>query len=65
MIDDAKLIAPRRETMKRDMESLIHHFKLFTEGYCVREGETYLRLNRPRESSESISFPMVQTNPID
>ena len=48
MIDDAKLIAPRRETMKRDMESLIHHFKLFTEGYCVKEGEVYAAVEAPK-----------------
>ena len=48
MVDDAKLIAPRRETMKRDMESLIHHFKLFTEGYCVREGEVYAAVEAPK-----------------
>ena len=48
MIDDAKLIAPRRETMKRDMESLIHHFKLFTEGYCVTEGEVYAAVEAPK-----------------
>ncbi len=48
MLDDAKLIAPRRETMKRDMESLIHHFKLFTEGYCVREGEVYAAVEAPK-----------------
>lgn len=48
MIDDAKLIAPRRETMKRDMESLIHHFKLFTEGYCVQEGEAYAAVEAPK-----------------
>ena len=48
MIDDAKLFAPRRETMKKDMESLIHHFKLFTEGYCVREGEAYAAVEAPK-----------------
>ncbi len=48
MIDDAKLIAPRRETMKRDMEALIHHFKLFTEGYCVPEGEAYAAVEAPK-----------------
>ena len=48
MLDDAKLIAPRRETMKRDMESLIHHFKLFTEGYCVKEGEAYAAVEAPK-----------------
>ncbi len=48
VINDAKLIAPRREIMKRDMESLIHHFKLFTEGYCVREGEVYAAVEAPK-----------------
>ena len=34
--------------MKDDMESLIHHFKLFTEGYCVPEGETYAAVEAPK-----------------
>jgi NADH-quinone oxidoreductase subunit D len=34
--------------MKGDMESLIHHFKLFTEGYCVPEGETYAAVEAPK-----------------
>src|SRR4029079_14006931 len=38
---DNKIVPPNRETMKADMESLIHLFKLFTEGYCVPEGEVY------------------------
>ena len=41
MSDDHKVTPPDRESMKGDMESLIHHFKLFTEGYCLPEGETY------------------------
>ena len=41
MIDDHKIAPPRREEMKQDMEALIHHFKLFTEGYCVPHGEVY------------------------
>ncbi|MCZ6805137.1 MAG: NADH-quinone oxidoreductase subunit D [Proteobacteria bacterium] len=48
MIDDHKLTAPRREEMKDDMESLIHHFKLFTEGYCVPEGEVYSAVEHPK-----------------
>ena len=48
MLDDAKLAAPPREAMKEDMESLIHHFKLFTEGYCVPEGETYAAVEAPK-----------------
>ena len=34
--------------MKADMEALIHHFKLFTEGYCVPEGEVYTALEHPK-----------------
>lgn len=48
IIDDHKLVPPRREEMKDDMESLIHHFKLFTEGYCVPEGEVYAAVEHPK-----------------
>ncbi len=48
IIDDHKLVPPRREEMKDDMESLIHHFKLFTEGYCVPEGEVYSAIEHPK-----------------
>ncbi len=41
MIENFKVAPPSREEMKDDMEALIHHFKLFTEGYCVPAGETY------------------------
>jgi NADH-quinone oxidoreductase subunit D len=34
--------------MKDDMEALIHHFKLFTEGYCVPEGEVYSAVEHPK-----------------
>ncbi|GJL81899.1 MAG: NADH-quinone oxidoreductase subunit D [marine bacterium B5-7] len=48
MLENYKVVPPDRETMKRDMESLIHHFKLFTEGYCVPEGETYSAVEAPK-----------------
>jgi NADH-quinone oxidoreductase subunit D len=48
MIDDHKVVPPRRVEMKDDMESLIHHFKLFTEGYCVPEGEAYAAIEHPK-----------------
>jgi len=48
MISDHKISAPKREEMKDDMESLIHHFKLFTEGYCVPAGETYAAVEAPK-----------------
>ena len=48
MLDDHKLAPPSRESMKGDMESLIHHFKLFTEGYCVPPGEAYAAIEHPK-----------------
>lgn len=48
MVEDHKIVPPRRETMKHDMESLIHHFKLFTEGFCVPEGQAYAAVEHPK-----------------
>ena len=48
MIDDHKIVPPSREEKKDDMESLIHHFKFFTEGYCVPEGEAYAAVEAPK-----------------
>jgi NADH-quinone oxidoreductase subunit D len=48
MVDDHKLVPPRREEMKEDMEALIHHFKLFTEGFCIPEGEAYAAVEHPK-----------------
>ena len=48
MAEDRKVVPPRRVEMKDDMESLIHHFKLFTEGYCVPEGEAYAAVEHPK-----------------
>ncbi|MCI0508316.1 MAG: NADH-quinone oxidoreductase subunit D [Gammaproteobacteria bacterium] len=48
MLDDHKLAPPAREHMKSDMESLIHHFKLFTEGYTLPEGEVYTAVEHPK-----------------
>jgi NADH-quinone oxidoreductase subunit D len=48
MIDDHKIVPPTRVEMKDDMESLIHHFKLFTEGYCVPAGEAYAAVEHPK-----------------
>ncbi len=45
---DHKVTPPHREEMKGDMESLIHHFKLFTEGYCLPEGEAYGAVEHPK-----------------
>ena len=48
MLEDNKVSPPPREAMKGDMEALIHHFKLFTEGYCVPEGEAYAAIEHPK-----------------
>jgi len=46
--DNHKVTPPRREEMKADMEGLIHHFKLFTEGYTLPEGEVYTAIEHPK-----------------
>ncbi|KAG0554743.1 hypothetical protein KC19_12G114700 [Ceratodon purpureus] len=46
--DDRKLTAPSRTQMKQSMESLIHHFKLYTEGFHVPEGATYTAVEAPK-----------------
>ena len=48
ILDDYKLSPPPREEMKEDMESLIHHFKLFTEGYSVPAGQAYRAIEAPK-----------------
>ncbi len=48
ILDDHKLTPPSREHMKGDMESLIHHFKLFTEGYTLPAGEAYSAVEHPK-----------------
>ncbi len=48
MVDDHKITPPSRTEMKADMEALIHHFKLFTEGYSVPQGEVYAAVEAPK-----------------
>jgi NADH-quinone oxidoreductase subunit D len=48
MLKNFKVVPPTREEMKDDMEALIHHFKLFTEGFCVPAGETYAAVEAPK-----------------
>lgn len=48
MIDDYKIAPPPRAEMKQSMEALIHHFKLYTEGYHVPAGETYTAVEAPK-----------------
>ena len=46
--DNHKVAPPDRESMKANMEELIHHFKLFTEGFRVPEGEAYAAVEHPK-----------------
>jgi NADH-quinone oxidoreductase subunit D len=48
MVRNFKVAPPTRLEMKDDMEALIHHFKLFTEGYAVPEGEIYCAVEAPK-----------------
>jgi NADH-quinone oxidoreductase subunit D len=48
IVDDHKVAPPRREKMKAHMEELIHHFKLFSEGIHVPEGEVYAAIEHPK-----------------
>ena len=47
-VDDHKIVPPKRGEMKRSMEALIHHFKLYTEGYHVPAGEVYAAVEAPK-----------------
>lgn len=47
-LDDHKITPPTRLEMKQDMEALIHHFKLFTEGFCLPAGEVYSAVEAPK-----------------
>ena len=45
---DGKIVPPKRGEMKGSMEALIHHFKLYTEGYHVPPGEIYRAVEAPK-----------------
>jgi len=47
-IDDKKITPPTRNIMKSSMESLIHHFKLYTEGYNLLKGKLYTSTEAPK-----------------
>ena len=49
--DDRKVVLPPREELHTSMESLIHHFKIVTEGFRVPEGEIYVAVESPRGES--------------
>ena len=47
-VDDFKVISPSRPRMKKDMEALIHHFKLYTEGFSIPSDDAYVSLEAPK-----------------
>lgn len=47
-VEDCKIAPPKRQIMKKSMESLIHHFKLYSEGFSVPRGETYTVIEGPK-----------------
>lgn len=48
ILESDKVVPPKRAVMKRDMEAMIHHFKLFTEGYTIPAGEAYAAVEHPK-----------------
>ena len=64
IVDDRKIAPPPRGEIKTSMEALIHHFKLFTEGYHVRRARPTRRSKRPRANSASIWWRMEPTSRI-
>jgi NADH dehydrogenase (ubiquinone) Fe-S protein 2 len=48
IIEDSKVVPPLRAFMKTDMESLIHHFKLYSEGFNIKQEETYTIVEAPK-----------------
>ena len=64
VVDDNKIAPPRRSEMKRSMEALIHHFKLYTEGYHVPAGEVYAAVEAPKGEFGVYSSPTAPTSPI-
>lgn len=62
---DYKLIFPSRFSMKFSMESLIHHFKLFTEGFVIPNGETYLAIEAPKGEFVFSWLQIIAINLLD
>ncbi len=61
---DGKVVPPKRGEMKRSMEALIHHFKLYTEGFHVPAGEVYAAVEARRANSAFISSRTARTSRI-
>jgi NADH dehydrogenase (ubiquinone) Fe-S protein 2 len=55
-VDDYKIVPPPRASMKESMEALIHHFKLYSEGYSVPPGEVLSFLLKKRENNKKANL---------
>src|SRR2546430_16929728 len=62
--DAPKVVLPDREKMKTEMEALIYHFKIVTEGFAVPEGEGYQAVESPRGEMDITSSAMARRNLI-
>ena len=62
-VQDAKVTPPPRRRIDESMEALIHHFKMFTEGFRVPEGEVYVAVESPAASSAATSSPTAPPSP--
>jgi NADH-quinone oxidoreductase subunit D len=60
--EDRKVFPPSRLEMKESMEALIHHFKLYTEGYHVPAGEVYVATESPKGEFASTWSPTAPTS---
>lgn len=56
--DDMKITTPSRSEMKQSMEAVIHHFKLFSQGYAVPPGVTYTAIEAPKGIAYKIIISM-------
>ena len=65
MSGDAKIAPPKRVDGKLGMEEMIHHYKLYTEGFCVPEGVFIPLLKAPKVSLVFILSQMVPTSLIE
>ena len=63
MVQNNKIIPPSRGEMKQSMEALIHHFKLYTEGFHVPEGESYTAVEAPKGEFGVYLVSTEQTSP--
>ena len=62
-VQDRKVTPPPRARIDESMEALIHHFKVFTEGFRVPEGEVYVAIESPAASSAATSSPTGRRSP--